>query len=247
MKRKLKIKHLLSVFIILALGIVIGLTISPNNQITGDSTKIILVEDQKQAQIVLVAVDDNDNGVYSKLTTTIKPGTGQILVDINDIVADPTTQISARTAAQVAARYTKTDLSKIDVIYSIDSPATLVAGPSAGAAMTISTISALQDKKLRDDVVITGTINEDGTIGEAGAIKEKAQAAKESGATLFLIPKGSAPGLVSYGTKKSCKNIEDIHYCKIIYEEKKSNLDLGIEIKEISSIDEALPYFYNEN
>ena len=64
------------------------------------------------------------------------------------------------------------------------------AGPSAGAALTIATIAALKHDSIRSDVVITGTINADGTIGQIGGVLEKAQAAKDIGAKLFLVPVG---------------------------------------------------------
>ena len=50
-------------------------------------------------------------------------------------------------------------------------------GPSAGAAMTVGTLAAFRGDDLNPDVVMTGTINPDGTIGPVGGIPQKVQGA----------------------------------------------------------------------
>jgi PDZ domain-containing protein len=44
----------------------------------------------------------------------------------------------------------------------------------------------------RGRVVATGTINEDGSVGAIGALEQKAIAARDAGATLFLVPAGQS-------------------------------------------------------
>ena len=56
--------------------------------------------------------------------------------------------------------------------------------------MTDTTVGALHVKKISSTVMMTGTINPDGSIGPIGGVLEKAQAAFEHSATTFLIPEG---------------------------------------------------------
>lgn len=66
-----------------------------------------------------------------------------------------------------------------------------VSGPSAGLAFSLAIIDDLTPGNLtgRGDVAVTGTINEDGTVGPVGGLAQKAVAAREAGARLMLVPK----------------------------------------------------------
>lgn len=190
------------------------------------------------------AVDNEGNGVVSKLVVEEKPGTGGVLVDINQLLFWVDTQNSIRIAQRVAQNITNIDLSNVDLIYSIDTNASVIGGPSAGAAITISTIALLENRTLNPDVMITGTINPNGDIGPVGGIVEKAKAAKDVGATLFLLPSGQAVQTY-YTPVEHCDNIGPITYCSTEYKEEKidAQKEAGIEIKEVSNINEALSYF----
>ncbi|MEM2536229.1 MAG: S16 family serine protease [Candidatus Hadarchaeales archaeon] len=65
-------------------------------------------------------------------------------------------------------------------------------GPSAGAAITVALLSVLENRRIREGYVVTGTIEEDGKIGQVGGIFYKALAAAKKGATHFLVPKGQS-------------------------------------------------------
>jgi len=190
------------------------------------------------------AVDNQGNGLVTTLRVESRPGSGRTLVDINGILFFVDTQNSIQTARTVATNYTHATLSNIDLIYSIQTNASVVEGPSAGAALTISTIAALEGKQLTHDVMITGTINPDGTIGPVGGIAAKANASKDVGATLFLVParQGSQ---TTYKSVQKCEQIGVITYCTTEYKAVKIDVskDLGIDVREVSSIKDALPYF----
>lgn len=190
------------------------------------------------------AVDNQGNGVVTLLRVEARPGTGRTLVDINNILFFVDTQNSIQTARFVAANYTHANLSKIDLIYSIETNASVIEGPSAGAALTISTIAALEGKGLKQNVMVTGTINADGSIGPVGGISAKANAAKDVGAQLFLVPSGQ-DSQTNYSPVQNCQQIGLITYCTTEYKATSTNLskDLGITVKEISTVQDALPYF----
>jgi uncharacterized protein len=196
-----------------------------------------------QAEIDLAAVDQNGNGVITPLIVQVKSGDGKILTNIEKLLFWVDTQQSIQTAIQVAESVTKIDVNKYDIIYTVESNSTLVGGPSAGAALTVATIAALQKKNIKSDVLMTGTINPDGTIGEVGGVLEKAQAAKALGAKLFLVPKGQ--GTETYvKPNESCLRQADRLICTIKYNEVTINIgkDAGIEVIEVANVTEAMKY-----
>ncbi len=224
-------------------GIIIGFYFSPTK------IKEIVVNEnnikEKQIESNIVAIDNEGNGVTAKLVTEVRPGQGLVLVNINKVLADLSTQYSARIAAQAASNYTKISLDNVDISYSIISNASVVGGPSAGSMMAISTVAALENKTLNGSVFMTGTIKEDGSIGEVGGILEKAQAAKEEKGTLFLVPKGLGEYTVKYKEERSCSDYNGMQFCEIKYIPEKINIGekVGIRVREVSNIQEAVKYF----
>ncbi len=196
-----------------------------------------------QAEIGLAAVDQNGNGVITPLIVQVKSGDGKILTNIEKLLFWVDTQQSIQTAKQVAEDVTKINVDEYDIIYTVESDSTLVGGPSAGAALTIATIAALQKKNIKSDVLMTGTINPDGTIGEVGGVLEKAQAAKYLGAKLFLVPKGQ--GTETYlKPDESCVQQSGFLFCTTKYTETTVNIgkNAGIAVIEVSNVTEAMKY-----
>jgi len=190
------------------------------------------------------AVDNQGNGVVTTLKVETKPGEGRVLVNINQLLFWVDTQDSIRTAKKVAENVTEIDASNVDIIYEIETNASIIEGPSAGAAMTIATIAALENKTINQSVMMTGTINHDGTIGPVGGIVAKAKASKDVGATLFLVPLGQAVQTY-YKPEEYCKKFGPITYCTTEYKPERIDVakEVGIQVKEVANIQEALKYF----
>jgi len=190
------------------------------------------------------AVDEEGNGVATNLTVESKPGTGRVLVDVNQLFFWVDTQDSIRTAQRVAQNVTKINLTNVDLVYAIETDASLIGGPSAGAALTIATVAAIEKKNINSSVMITGTINYDGSIGAVGEVLAKAKAAKGIGAKLFLVPEGQSVQTY-YTPEENCKHFGPMTYCTTEYKVEKINItkDAEIETREVSSIQEALKYF----
>lgn len=191
-------------------------------------------------------------GLVMDITVDIRDG-GRGLVLVNtEIPAGVDFQTSARTAVRVAQQHTGADLSGKDIIFSItsreqeeeESRLDAVDGPSAGAAMTLLLISELQSKELDDSVLITGTIEPDGTVGPVGGVPEKAIAAGEYGARLLLVPAGEAV----YESQVCEERQEGIFVYRSCTSELKplspaTEERYGMKVEEVNDILDALQYF----
>ncbi len=199
------------------------------------------------ATMLLPAVDDRGNGLVTNLTVEVSRGSGRSLVDIRSLLFWVDTQNSIRTAGDVAAKTANVRLSSYDIVYSIATNASVVEGPSAGAALTIATIAALKNKKLRNDVMITGTINPDGSIGEIGDVFSKAQAAKTADVKTLLVPTGQSIEIKT-GYEKTCKNYFVSKVCTSTWQTKSLNISelAGINVVEVGTITDAVPYLVVE-
>lgn len=186
-------------------------------------------------------------GSILKITVEMRDGSGLVLVN----TAIPTGvdfQSSARTAVMVAQNVTGVDLSKKDVIFSISSgnnqDLQAVDGGSAGGAMTVLLISDILDKPINHQVLMTGTIQPDGTIGPIGAASDKAEAAGQFGAKTFLVPQGQAVVPVQ---KCSEKTEGPITYQTCTVEQQPLSQMMeskyGMKVMEIGTIQDALKYF----
>ncbi len=245
MKKKKPSQHKIVLAVLfIVIGIAIGLSLKPKQ--VKEINDIIKLEGEKQSSMNILAINNNNEGVFSRLTAKVHAGNGLVLLNINDILADYNSQYSARVATKVAADYTNISLNNIDVIYSIDANATAIEGSSAGSAMAVTAIAALQNKQINPKVVITGSINEDGTLGSVGAIRQKAEAAKEAGATVMLVPAGSLNKGNNHKEERSCTYYNELKYCELKYVSQQVDYskELGIDIIEVANVGEALGYFY---
>jgi PDZ domain-containing protein len=66
-----------------------------------------------------------------------------------------------------------------------------IGGPSAGLAMTLGIIDKLSSGRLTGGRVVaaTGTIDQNGNVGDVGGVAEKTIAVERAGATVFFVPK----------------------------------------------------------
>jgi len=190
------------------------------------------------------AVDKDGRGVMATLSVDAKPGIGMTLVDINQILFWADTQDSIRTAKIVAQSITGIDLSKYDIIYSIQANASAIEGPSAGSAMAIATIIELENRTFSKNVTITGTINEKGEIGKVSGIVAKAEATKAAGMNLFIVPVEQKTYTV-YSQEKSCEDYLLTKICRSVTKPEDVDVEetVGIRVVEASNIQEALKYF----
>ena len=166
----------------------------------------------------VIGVDENEVGHVIPLEVIIKEGKGNLFLNVANVLVDESMQSSAQIAIRVAREVTRTSLIDKDILINIKSPAQegqlTISGGSAGGAIAIAAIAAMMGKPPLEDVLMTGTINTDHSIGKIGAPRAKGIAARENGAKLFLVPSGQK---VEVG-------------------------DIGIEVKEVRTIEEDVKY-----
>lgn len=97
-------------------------------------------------------------------------------------------------------------------------------GPSAGTALTIVLYSLMSNKKIRNDLAITGEINLEGKVTAIGGLEEKLEGAKKAGVKTVLFP------------KENEKHLEKIK------ERNPTLLDNNFKAISIESIDDAIKY-----
>lgn len=194
--------------------------------------------------MIVPAIDDTGKGTTVNLYVEIKPGQNRVLTNIDKLIFWIDTQASIKLAKETAENITGIDTKNIDIIYSINNKKEgFVGGPSAGAALTIATIAALEHKELKPNISITGTIEKEGKIGKVGGILEKAKAAKSDGIETLLIPKGER-----YETrlipKKECDNS---NFCSVRFENTTIDVskEVNIMLVEIDDINQALELMFS--
>jgi len=187
----------------------------------------------EKATIPIYAVTSTDEALKADLTLEIVPGTGRVWTSIEPLVGT-STQHTARVSVELAHDYFD-NVDGYDYKFDINSNASVVEGPSAGAAMSLLLISMLQNKPLPGYVAVTGQIAEDGSIGPVGGVFEKAQKASETGIQIFLVPLGEA-----YQMHRFFDGVKTVHLPEFALSE------WNLKVIEVKNIDEALEFAFIE-
>ena len=186
-------------------------------------------------------------GTIMNITVDIRDGTGLVLVN-TEIPTGVDFQTSAKTAVKVAQQYTGADLTKKDIIFSITAKNTdelqAVDGPSAGMAMTVLLVKEILNQPIDDNVLLTGTIQPDGTLGPVGGVAEKADAAGTYGAKTFVVPKGQAVTHVQT-CKEDKQGLFTYRTCTLEQKDLSPMMEekYGMKVVEADSLASVLKYF----
>ncbi|MBU0528107.1 hypothetical protein KKE92_06500 [Candidatus Micrarchaeota archaeon] len=128
-----------------------------------------------------------NGGSLVNVTVELIPGDGQIYVSVF-----PRTGVNTQQSIESAVGYAKiisNSKENCDVIIKFaEDDASYIEGPSAGTALTVMSYAALENKTLRNDTIITGTIEYNGEVGPVGGLYEKAKEAARAGAKYFITP-----------------------------------------------------------
>jgi uncharacterized protein len=180
-------------------------------------------------------------GVLSYITVVTQKGSGHIYIDTWPL-AEVDIQGSARLAVQVACEVVQKDYRQYDFFITVRSDSPIIGGPSAGGAITVAVIASLEGWNIGSDVVMSGTINPDETVGPVGGLFQKAQAASEVAHT-FLVPEGQTTIVVEEQkiTQEGPFSIINTVQKEVdLVEEGKK---MGVTVEEVYDIREAVYYF----
>lgn len=146
-----------------------------------------------RAETLVLAVVDGE-GVAIPMEVEIRRGEGRVLLDINGTVYAWDTQLAIDKIVRATAKALEADLGDKDVIFHIRNPyqrVLAIDGSSAGPAMAVALAAALEDRRIREGVLVTGDLRADGSIKSVGGIRLKVEAAKKAGAHTILVPVGN--------------------------------------------------------
>ncbi|RME31433.1 hypothetical protein D6789_02760 [Candidatus Woesearchaeota archaeon] len=198
----------------------------------------------QSGHVTLLTVAESEGGERggtADLYLEIQPGTGQIFLDTYPL-AKLDTQSSTRYATRIACEYANADCDQYDFFFTIRANSRLVGGPSAGAAIAVLTAALLTGTPIDASVAITGTIDSGGLIGPVAGVKEKALAAAEQGLSLVLISAFSYPTEVNESYLELVnKTNATVNLSRVYVPVNLSSL--GIPIRTVTTLDEALAYF----
>lgn len=90
-------------------------------------------------------------------------------------------------AASVIRKVAGIDVATYDVHVNVIGGG-LIDGPSAGLAVVLAMLSAIQKRPLRQDVAVTGEVSIQGKVKQVGGIPEKIYGARQAGMRTLVIP-----------------------------------------------------------
>jgi len=185
-------------------------------------------------------------GVAMTLQGILMKGEGKVYVSTTPKIGIEL-QEAAETAFKAAQRFTGINASKLDLLLSVvgNESIYVVDGPSAGAAVAVLASSLLLNKPIRHDVVMTGTIDGYGNIGQVGGIVYKAEAAAKAGAKIFLVPPGQSKDVVYVTVERRVGPFIYIRYYPQIVDVKEYLKEKGynVQVIEVSTLKEAFTHF----
>lgn len=115
-------------------------------------------------------------------------------------------------AASVIRKVTNKDIKDYNIHVNVVGGGN-IDGPSAGVAITMCIISALEEKPIRQDVAITGEVSLRGKVKPVGGIFEKIYGARRKGINLVIIPKDNEkeiPDGLKDITVKTVSSVEEV-------------------------------------
>ena len=98
--------------------------------------------------------------------------------------------LGSRTTERIGISNANTQFRDAELPFEVDITTEEIGGPSAGLAFTLTILDVLTPGELTGgaNVVVTGTIDRAGRIGAIGGVHQKAFAARDDGADVFIVP-----------------------------------------------------------
>jgi predicted S18 family serine protease len=126
-------------------------------------------------------------GGLVNVTMTLVNGSGEVFAGIYPRT-DVSTQDSIAQAVSYAQGLAGTEACDVLVNFSTTEAADYLEGPSAGAALSVMAYALLENRTMRQDTIMTGTIDPEGDVGPVGGVYEKAVGVAQGSAKYFITP-----------------------------------------------------------
>ena len=150
---------------------------------------------------IIIALDDELITGLDSLLAALEarpPGTETVLtlehVDTGEIRAQDVTlgvhPDEGRDGGFIGIQEVTVRATDADLPFDLDIDSGAIGGPSAGLAFTLTIIDLLTEGELTGGsrVAVTGTIQASGAVGNVGGVAQKARAAEDAGAEMFIVP-----------------------------------------------------------
>ncbi len=134
------------------------------------------------------AIGEEGKGTLVKFTLHSFPGGGRILVNVRGASYKPDVEEAFRNSVHYAEQYLGVSLKRQDFVLEVgEEDFQQVSGGSAGAMFSAAVIALQSDRRLREDRVMSASLDENGSLGAVGGIEEKILAAQADGKGIFLV------------------------------------------------------------
>ncbi|MEM3455434.1 MAG: S16 family serine protease [Candidatus Micrarchaeia archaeon] len=127
-----------------------------------------------------------------KIIPNISVESGKIYYSLDPLIGEETQKsiLTANSVARKMAEKNGINISECDVILEVsNNGVSYIEGPSAGALFTAMILSGFENKSLRSDTTMTGTVDANGRVGSVGGLPLKAEAAYKLGFKRIVFPK----------------------------------------------------------
>jgi PDZ domain-containing protein len=148
------------------------------------------------------------------LTGALSPG-DEVEIKVqpysSDVVDTRTVRVIANPSdpTKTIIGFVPVDTRTVELPFEVGIATSDIGGPSAGLAFTLAILDELTEGNLmgRGKVAATGTINDNEDVGAVGAVRQKAVAVRDAGATLFLIPASQSQKVIDEAREAAGKGV----------------------------------------
>ncbi len=136
-------------------------------------------------------------GVIILVESVSFPGRGNLVLtgQLGDVMKE-SAKIALSLSKKICGSRYKEFFERNDIHLHVPEGAVPKDGPSAGITMTTSIVSTVLNKKIRNDVAMTGEITLRGRVLPVGGIREKVMAAMRSGIRVVIVPEENEKDLL---------------------------------------------------
>ncbi len=202
----MKAKKLIAILIIIILfevffGIGMIINYNPLKSTQSMTTQEIVItrentncNEQHSVTVIGVGIhEDNETGELVRIRVSEKPGRGRVFFETTLHSYGMQLQDSMQIVITAVENYLGETLGNEDLFITVSAEAHYIEGTSGGAGIAVALIALAENKTIRQDTAITGTIDDTGRIGEIAGLEVKVKTAKEYGLKKILIPKAQCP------------------------------------------------------